>query len=98
MSGGEILMEKKVNVEVIGPHPPCPRCTTVLKNTEKAASLLKSDGIEVTVKKLDIASKDVVSKYGVLMSPALALNGTVKVMGRIPDVKEVERLVKEVSK
>jgi len=91
-------MEKKVNVDVIGPHPPCPRCTTVLKNAEKAASMLKSENIEVTIKKLDIASKDVVSKYGVLMSPAFALNGTVKVMGRIPDVKEVERLIREVVK
>ncbi len=98
MIGEETLMEKEVNVEVIGPHPPCPRCTALLRNAEKAASSLKSEAIEVTVKKVDIASKDVVSKYGIIMSPALALNGTVKVMGRIPDVKEVERLIREASK
>lgn len=91
-------LEKKVNVEVMGPEPACPRCTKVLKNAEKAASTLKPQGIEVSVTKLNIVSKDVISKYGVLTSPALALNGTVKIMGRIPNAKEIERLIQEASK
>lgn len=91
-------MEKKVNVEIMGPEPACPRCTKVLKNAEKAASTLRSQGIEASVTKLNIMSKDVISKYGVLTSPALALNGTVRIMGRIPDPKEIERLILEASK
>ncbi len=91
-------MNKKVDVEVFGPNPPCVRCHTVWKNVEKAASTLKGKGVEVTMTRLDITSKDVVAKYGVLMSPALALNGIVKTMGRIPDVQEIETLLRETAK
>ena len=54
-------LNKKVHVEVIGPNPPCPRCTAVLKNAEKAASKLKAEGFEVEVKKLDIMAEDTIS-------------------------------------
>jgi len=91
-------LDKKVHAEVFGPIPPCARCHAVWKNVEKAASTLKQEGIEVTMKRLDIISKDAISKYGVLMSPALALNGTVKTMGRVPSAKEVESLIREVAK
>jgi len=33
-----------------------------------------------------------------LLSPATAINGTVKIMGRIPTEVEIERLVREASK
>lgn len=91
-------MDKEVYIEVFGPDPPCARCHAVWKNVEKAASTLKQEGVEVMMKRLDIMSKDAISKYGVLMSPALALNGTVKTMGRIPDASEVERLIREAAK
>ena len=91
-------MGKEVYVEVIGVKPPCMRCHAAWRSVEKAASTLKSEGVEVRMKKLDIMSKDVISKYGAIMSPALALNGTVKIMGRVPDPKEVEKLLREIAK
>jgi len=87
-------VSKKVHVEVIGVDPPCKRCDATWKNVEKGALTVKLEGIEVTMKKLDIMSKDVISRYGPIASPALALNGVVKIMGRVPDVKEVEALLK----
>jgi hypothetical protein len=48
--------------------------------------------------KLDIISKDVISRYGAIMSPALALNGKLKIMGRVPDAKEIEALLREAAK
>jgi len=93
-------LDKKVHAEVIGPNPPCSGCTAVLRNAEKAASKLKAEGFEVEVKKLDIMAEDTISKYAkysVLMSPVLALNGTVKVMGRIPNATEVERLIRDAA-
>ena len=88
-------VSKKVYAEVIGVDPPCKRCDATWKNVEKAVSTVKSEDIEVTMKKLDIMSKDVISRYGPIASPALALNGVVKIMGRVPDLKEVEELLKE---
>jgi len=43
-------------------------------------------------------SKDIVSKYGVLVSPAIAINGVVKFMGRVPNESEVEKTIKETVK
>jgi len=91
-------LDKKVYVEVIGVEPPCKRCHTTWKNVEKAASTLESEGVRVTMKKLNIMSKDVISKYGTIMSPAIALNGTVMIMGRVPDVSEVEALLRQAAK
>lgn len=91
-------MSKEAYVEVIGVNPPCMRCQAAWRSAEKAASILKSEGVEVRMKKLDIMSKEVISKYGAIMSPALALNGIVKIMGRVPEAKEVETLLRELIK
>jgi len=84
---------KEVTVEVIGVDPPCKRCQAMYKCVEEAASTLKAKDIDVKIFKLNVQSKDTIAKYGVLVSPALAINNVVKVMGRVPEKKEVERLV-----
>ncbi len=84
-----------VIVEVIGVDPPCKRCATTQKNAEEAAKILRELGIEVDVKKLNIVSKDVLSKYGVILSPALAINDQIRVAGRIPNPEEIIRIIKE---
>lgn len=90
-------MGRTVNVEVIGVNPPCAWCHATWKNTEKAVAAVKAEGIDATMKKLDIISKDVIQKYGALMSPALALNGTVKIMGRVPDPNEIAKLLRDTA-
>jgi len=84
-----------VLVEVIGVEPPCKRCAATHKNVEEAASKLKSEGIDVTIRKLNIASKETISKYGVILSPALAVDGKVRVAGRIPSPEEIIKIIKE---
>ncbi len=84
-----------VIVEVIGVEPPCKRCATAKKNAEEAVAELKKEGIGVTIKKMDIASKETVSKFGIILSPALAVNGKVRVAGRIPNTDEIKRIIKE---
>jgi len=91
-------MGKEVLVDVIGVVPPCKRCDAMRKNAETAASALRSEGVDVKMNKLDIISKDVISRYGAIMSPALALNGKLKIMGRVPDAKEIEALLREAAK
>jgi len=89
---------KEVKVEIIGPEPACVRCQTAKKIVEKAVEKLEREGIIVKMDKVNIISKDVVSKYGVLVSPAIAVNGTVKIMGRVPSEEEIERLIRETAK
>ena len=87
----------KVKVDVIGVSPPCPRCKKTEENARKTASKLVDEGVKVEVIKLDITAKETISNYGVLMSPAIAIKGVVKIMGKVPDVGVVERLLREAS-
>jgi protein-disulfide isomerase len=89
---------KEVKVEVIGPEPPCMRCQAAKKAVEKATEKLKQADIMVDIKKINIMSKEAVQKYGVLVSPAIAINGTIKIMGRVPSPEEVEKLIMEAAK
>jgi protein-disulfide isomerase len=89
---------KEVKVEVIGTEPPCMRCQATRKAVEKAAEKLKQAGVMVNIEKANIMSKEIVQKYGVLVSPAIAINNTVKIMGRVPSPEEVEKLIMEAAK
>ncbi|MBS7651479.1 MAG: thioredoxin family protein [Candidatus Bathyarchaeia archaeon] len=86
---------KELNVEVIGSDPPCPRCRKTRENVERAAS---KHGVKVKITHLNASSREVVEKYGVLVTPALAVNGVIKTVGRIPSEEEVERILAESSK
>ncbi len=86
---------KRLAIEVIGTNPPCSRCNTTLKIAEQAASMLREEGYDVTVTKLDILDKNTVKKYGVVVSPAIAVNGIVKIMGKVPGVHFLSRLLRE---
>ena len=88
---------KEIQVEVIGPEPACVRCQTAKKVVEKATEKLKQAGLNIKVEKLDIISKEIISKYGVLVSPAIAINGVVKVMGRVPSEEEIGKLIKDAA-
>lgn len=87
---------KKVSVEVIGVEPPCPRCKKTRENVEKATTKLKDYDVKFEVIKLNVASKETVKKYGALVPPAVAVNGVVKIMGRVPEIGEIERIVRKI--
>lgn len=88
---------KEVRIEVLGPEPPCMRCQGAKKVAEKVAETLKRTEMSVRVEKANIMSKEIVSKYGILVSPAIAINGVVKFMGRVPNEAEVEKTVREAA-
>jgi len=88
---------KEVKVEIIGPEPPCINCKTVRKIVEILAEKLKPSGIDVKIEKLNITSGKVARKYGLLSSPALAINDTVKIQGRVPNEEEVEKILREAA-
>jgi hypothetical protein len=92
-----VISLKEVHVEIIGPEPPCVRCQAVRKIVETVAEKLKSSGISVKIEKLNITSGKVARKYGVLSSPALAINGVVKLQGVVPSEEEVEKLLREAA-
>jgi protein-disulfide isomerase len=86
---------KDVKVEVVGPDPPCQRCQALKKDVEKAAAKLKDSGFNIEITKLNMVSKEVIGKYGILVSPALVVNGVVKSMGRLPSADEIKRIIEK---
>ncbi|PDM25957.1 redox-active disulfide protein 2 [Candidatus Bathyarchaeota archaeon B24-2] len=74
------------------------RCQSARKAVEKAAEKLRAEGINVKIEKANVMSKEVIGKYGVLVSPAIAVNGTVKIMGRVPSEDEIESLLREAAR
>jgi small redox-active disulfide protein 2 len=75
-----------MQLTVIGPG--CTKCKTLAQFTEQAAKELGEpyELIKVTDLKQIMA-------LGVMMTPALAINGTVKVAGRVPSVEEIKQLL-----
>lgn len=64
----------------------CSNCKKLEENTRKAVELL---GIEATIEKVtDI--KDIMS-FGVMKTPALVVDGKVKIMGRVPSAEEIKQ-------
>jgi small redox-active disulfide protein 2 len=85
----------KVLVEVIGVEPPCPKCKAALKTVNEAVEKLGLGG-RIEVVKKNIMSDEVIDKYGVLISPSIAIDGDVKIKGRVPSLGEVENLLKSI--
>jgi len=84
-----------IQVEIIGVEPPCFRCKETKENADKAAAALRKDGYEVIVTKLNVMDKSTMNKYGVVRTPALAINGVIKIMGKVPDPGVIERIIRK---
>lgn len=69
-----------MHIEVIGLEPPCNKCTQLLDNTKKA---VEETGIEAEVVKKWTLSEEIRDKYGLLLSPALAIEGVVVAQGKV---------------
>lgn len=73
-------------IEVLGTG--CTKCKKLTKNVEKA---VKQIGSKATVEKVE--NLDKIMEYGVMMTPALVVDGEVKVVGRVPGVDEIKKLI-----
>lgn len=75
---------------VIGPG--CARCRTLAQFTEQAVNEL---GIAAEISKVTDLRQ--IMALGVMLTPALAIDGNVKVMGKVPSVAELKTLLAEHS-
>jgi len=69
-----------IHIEVIGLEPPCKKCSELLENSKKA---VQETGIEAEVVKKWTLSEEIREKYGLLLSPALAIEGVVVAQGKV---------------
>jgi len=66
----------------------CPKCRKLTANAEAAAKAL---GIEYELEKVTKVSE--IMKFGVMMTPALVVDGGVKVAGKVPGVEEIKGML-----
>lgn len=66
----------------------CPKCNDLAAKTEEAAKEL---GIEYELVKISDIN-DIMS-FGVMMTPALAVDGEIKISGKVPDVDAIKELI-----
>lgn len=76
-----------MKIEILGTG--CPKCKKTLENAQKAVKDLKIEAEIVKVEKIDD-----IMKYGVMITPALAINGEVKVAGKIPSPEQIAEWIK----
>jgi hypothetical protein len=81
----------KMRIEVIGLEPPCKKCSELLDNAKAAVA---DSGIEAEVVKLWVLSDEVREKYGLPLSPALAIDGVLVAQGKVYSAERIASLLK----
>jgi len=73
-------------IQVLGTG--CPKCKKLAENTEAAANAL---GIEYEIEK--VTDINDIMNFGVMMTPALAVDGRVKIVGKVPSPEDIEKMI-----
>ncbi|MFZ0034155.1 MAG: thioredoxin family protein [Sedimentisphaerales bacterium] len=76
-----------VKIEILGTG--CPKCRKLAENAEAAAKQL---GVEYEIEKVTDIKE--IMKFGVMITPALAVDGNVKVAGKMPSVEQLKEILK----
>jgi len=66
----------------------CPKCRKLAENAETAAKHL---GIEYEIEK--VTEINDIMKFGVMVTPALVLDGQVKVVGKVPSPDQIKQML-----
>ena len=77
-----------MKIEILGTG--CPKCKKLAKLVEQA---VKESGIEAEI--IKITEINEIMNYGVMITPALVIDGKVKIAGKIPSLEEIKNWLKE---
>lgn len=77
-----------MKIEILGMG--CPKCK---KTTQNAQMAIEELGIEAEIVKVEELDK--ITEYGVMMTPALVIDGEVKVAGKIPSKQDIINWIEE---
>jgi small redox-active disulfide protein 2 len=79
-----------MQILVIGPG--CSKCKTLAQFTEQAVKEL-----ELTAEVRKVTDLKQIMALGVMLTPALAVNGSVKVFGKVPTVPEIKTILRQAA-
>lgn len=77
-----------MNIKVLGTG--CMKCNRFYSQVEK---VIAETGVQAELEKVERI--DLIMSYGVVLTPALVIDGEVKSSGKIPTDKEIARWLKE---
>ncbi len=67
----------------------CKKCKELYEVTEQAA---KESEVEYQIQK--VTELDDIADYGVMMTPALVIDGDVKIVGKVPKIEAIKEFLK----
>ncbi len=73
-----------MKIEILGMG--CPKCKMLYENAKKA---VEETGVQAEVLKVEDMGK--ITNYGVMMTPALVIDGKVKTAGKISSVEDIKK-------
>ena len=74
------------DIKVLGPG--CAKCTELAEQVQNTAKQL---GIEYTFENMQDINR--IMEYGVMFTPALIVNGEIKISGKVPSVDELKEML-----
>jgi small redox-active disulfide protein 2 len=77
-----------MKIEVLGSG--CAKCNKTKEMAEKA---VKEMGVEAEIVKVEDFDK--ILAYGVMITPALVIDGDVKVAGKVPSLDDIKKWITE---
>ncbi len=75
-----------MKLEILGPG--CKRCQQLAENAKTAVHAL---GIDAEIAK--VTDMGVIAGYGIMATPALVVDGQVRMSGRVATPEEIEKLI-----
>lgn len=75
-----------LKIHVLGPG--CPKCKQLAEQTEAAAKAL---GVAYELNKVTDLKE--IMAFGVMTTPALVVDGAVKVVGRVPSLEDLKKFL-----
>lgn len=76
-----------MKIQILGTG--CPKCKKLFELTDKVAKDLK-----LNYELFKITDMNEIVSFGVMLTPALAIDGVVKISGRVPSFDELKKILK----
>jgi small redox-active disulfide protein 2 len=75
-----------MKIQILGTG--CPKCKKLAENAQEAVRQL---GIDAQIEKVTDINQ--IMNFGVMMTPALAVDGQVKTVGKVPSAEEIKKIL-----
>ena len=75
-----------MKIQILGTG--CPKCNQLYQNAQQA---ITESGVEATVEK--VSDLNDIMAFGVMVTPALAINGQVKATGKVPSAEDIKQVI-----